>query len=270
MSDPMQQPIPFPCNDQSPSLGKLADALAKAQGEMGGAKKDASNPYFKSMYADLASVREAIRLPLAKNGLAFVQQVATKMINGGLGEVTVTTTLVHSSGEFIKDRCTLPVLPMPRRAKDGTESQPQGPAVITPQAFGSAITYARRYSLSAMVGIAAEDDDGNAASQAFQDTMNGHATGEKRVQPAASAKRAEVKEALKAQLGTPDAKDVVDPVLPLGKSKGKRVSEADTDDLEWVKQALESALDNPEKARFKASNESLLASVNTELERRAG
>lgn len=126
----------------SASLAKLAEALAKAQGAMAAAKKDSTNPHFKSRYADLAAVWEAIRAPLAENGLSVLQRVSTSQEG-----VTVETMLLHASGEWVQDRCWMPV------------------AQQTPQGFGSAITYARRYSLSALVGVAAdEDDDGNAAS----------------------------------------------------------------------------------------------------------
>lgn len=127
---------------QSDSIGKLAEALAKAQGAMEGAKKDRLNPHFKSSYADLASVWDACREPLSQNGLAVTQQV-TSDANG----VTVVSTLLHSSGEYLRDRCWLPV------------------AQKTPQGYGSTITYARRYSLAALVGVAQEDDDGEAGTR---------------------------------------------------------------------------------------------------------
>lgn len=126
---------------QSESLGKLADALAKAQGQIRGAIKDSENPFFKSSYADLAAVWDACREPLSKNGLSIIQ--TTDMQNN---EVLLVTTLVHSSGEFI--RGVYPIRPV----------KPD------PQSMGSAVTYARRYALQAMVGIAPEDDDGNAAA----------------------------------------------------------------------------------------------------------
>lgn len=128
---------------ESETLGKLGEALAKAQGAMDAAAKDSVNPHFRSKYADLASIREAIRVPLSVNGLAFFQRT-TSTPEG----VTVETTLLHSSGEFIRDSCWLPV------------------AQQTAQAYGSALTYARRYSLSSLVGVVAdnEDDDGNAGS----------------------------------------------------------------------------------------------------------
>jgi hypothetical protein len=130
--------VPSPGN-RSSSVAKLAAALAKAQMEMEGATKDAINPHFKSKYADLASVREACK-PLSKHGIAILQPTRA---DGAA--VTVTTLLIHDSGEWISEDLTL------------TAGQ------ATPQAVGSAITYGRRYGLAAMVGIAPEDDDGEAA-----------------------------------------------------------------------------------------------------------
>jgi hypothetical protein len=129
--------------EKSESIGKLAEALAKAQGAIEGAKKDQSNPYFKSRYADLSSVWEACRKPLSDNGLAIVQIP----YNLEPETVTIETLLTHASGEWIKSIITM------------------RPVKADPQGLGSCITYARRYSLAAMVGVAPEDDDGNAASQ---------------------------------------------------------------------------------------------------------
>jgi hypothetical protein len=131
--------------ERSQDIGTLAGALAKAQGEMEAAAKANINPHFKSKYADLASVWEACRGPLSKNGLAVLQPVKA---DGA--RVTVTTMLAHSSGQWISESLTM------------TAQQ------NTPQAVGSAITYGRRYGLSSMVGIAPDDDDGNAASNGTQ------------------------------------------------------------------------------------------------------
>ena len=127
---------------QSESLNELATALAKAQGEITGALKESANPFFKSRYADLASCWDACRLALSNNGLAVVQAPSTSEN----GHLVLATSLLHSSGQWM--RSELSVTP-----KDDS-----------PQAFGSALTYARRYALTAMVGIAQVDDDGNAAS----------------------------------------------------------------------------------------------------------
>lgn len=128
--------------NKSDTTGELAAALAKAQGEMTFAAKDATNPHFKSRYADLAAIVDAIRVPLSKNGLSYSQLCDFNET----GALIVETVLMHSSGEWISGKLFMPV--------------PQQ----TPQGIGSALTYAKRYSLAAIIGIAAdEDDDGEAA-----------------------------------------------------------------------------------------------------------
>jgi len=126
---------------------KLFAALAKAQSQMAGAAKDSVNPHFKSHYADLASCWDACRKPLTDNQLTILQPVKADGVN-----VTVTTILAHSSGEWISESLTMTA------------------GANTPQAIGSTITYGRRYGLCAMVGIAPEDDDGEAGSQQTRDT----------------------------------------------------------------------------------------------------
>lgn len=127
---------------QSETVGAIAAALVKAQTVMKAAIKDSKNPFFKSNYADLASVWEACRVPLTSNGIAVSQRVFHSP--GGIG---VSTTLLHVSGEWISDALVLPM---------GEKT--------TPQSAGSAITYARRYGLAAIVGVSTEDDDGNLAT----------------------------------------------------------------------------------------------------------
>jgi hypothetical protein len=126
----------------SPSIGALAAALAKAQGELRHAQKDRENQHFKSRYADLASVIDAVREPLSKNGLSY-----TQLPSSSPDGVVLTTILLHTSGEWVTSHLTVPL----------TKRDAQG--------VGSALTYARRYALASMVGIAQEDDDGNAASK---------------------------------------------------------------------------------------------------------
>ena len=126
--------------NQSESIAALAAALSKAQSAITGALKDSANPFFKSKYADLAACWDACRSQLAANNLAVIQTTEVT----GAGTVLVTT-LAHSSGEWM--RGYLPVL-----TKDAG-----------PQGQGSGLTYARRYALAAMVGLAQIDDDGEAA-----------------------------------------------------------------------------------------------------------
>jgi len=128
--------------NKSEQVDKLAAALCKAQAEMGGAVKDAKNPFFKSSYADLTSVIKAIKEPFANNGLSYSQFPVTSDGGGGVGVVTV---LLHSSGQWLESEFYLPL------------------AKKDPQGGGSAITYARRYALQAMAGIPTADDDAEAA-----------------------------------------------------------------------------------------------------------
>lgn len=127
---------------KSESIKELASALNKAQAEMSGAKKGANNPFFKSKYADLNAVVDAVRIPFSENGLSYSQFPIMED-----NKVGVETILMHESGEWMSSILTLPMTKQ------------------DPQAAGSAITYARRYALQAIAGIPAEDDDGNAASQ---------------------------------------------------------------------------------------------------------
>lgn len=129
---------------QSPSVTALAVALAKAQAAIAPAVKDKTNPAFRSKYADLAGVWDACRKPLTDHGLSIIQMP----VDVEAGRVGLTTILLHSSGEYISSTVSAPL----------TKNDPQG--------VGSALTYLRRYALSAMVGVVAdEDDDGNAASR---------------------------------------------------------------------------------------------------------
>jgi len=129
----------------SEQISELAAALAAAQGMMENAIMNRVNPHFKSKYADLAAIFDAARKPLSANGLAIVQTI---------GDGVLHTRLLHTSGQWIASEHPLPMSGRP-------------------QEIGSALTYARRYSLSALIGIAAdEDDDANAASRS-----NGKPTG---------------------------------------------------------------------------------------------
>jgi hypothetical protein len=121
----------------------IAAALAKAQIEMGPALKDSINPAFKSKYADLASVMAACMPALNRNGIAVIQPTC----DDESGRY-VQTVLLHESGEKLE--CRVPLIVM--------KNDMQG--------YGSAVTYARRYGLMSMAGIAPEDDDGNAAAKA--------------------------------------------------------------------------------------------------------
>lgn len=126
----------------SESIKQLSAALLKAQRSIKFASKDAKNPHFKSTYADLPAVIDAIKPALNDAGLVFLQTFSPS----DAGFIAVTTRLMHETGEWIEDTATVPL----------PKSDPQG--------YGSAATYARRYSLAAITGLYQDDDDGNAAS----------------------------------------------------------------------------------------------------------
>lgn len=128
--------------NKSDQINELAAALAKAQGEIQGAVKDSKNPFFKSNYADLASVWDACRAPLSKNNLAVIQTTEANE----KGQLILKTILAHSSGQWISS--DYPIITAKQDA----------------QGMGSGMTYSRRYALAAMVGIVQVDDDGELAS----------------------------------------------------------------------------------------------------------
>jgi hypothetical protein len=127
----------------SESIKNLSKALLKAQTQMGSAKKDSKNPFFKSTYADLPTVMEVVKTPLNESGIIVLQPSSHRD-----GKNFITTTLIHSdTGEWMESETEV----VSAKAND-------------PQAFGAAQTYARRFGLQAMLFIPAEDDDGNTAA----------------------------------------------------------------------------------------------------------
>ena len=136
---------------KSESITELAKALVKFHSVMGKVSKDAKNPFFKNKYASLSNIIEAVTKPLNDNGLSVLQLPS---IEG------LTTLLLHESGEWIS-------------SVSGTPSKD----VTNPQALGSAITYARRYALGAILSLNIdEDDDGQKASKPVSQAMTQRAT----------------------------------------------------------------------------------------------
>ena len=123
--------------ERSESILELIGALNKLQGVLKSVPKTKENSYFSSKYADLDTIWDTVRKPLTDNGLALVQTTA----ENDQGIPFLETLLLHTSGEWIKSELAL------------------NPVKSDPQSMGSAITYARRYAMSAMLGVSAEDDD---------------------------------------------------------------------------------------------------------------
>ena len=127
--------------ERSESIKELATAMHKAQGEMSGAKKKSKNPFFKSDYADLEEVINCIKTPFFNNGISYMHFPIAS--DGFAGAELI---IMHNSGEWISNKLLL------KCAKND------------PQGMGSAITYAKRYTLQSAAGIPSEDDDGNGAT----------------------------------------------------------------------------------------------------------
>jgi hypothetical protein len=131
----------------SDTITKIAPAVVAAASELGPIGKDAVNPAFRNKYATLDAIMEQVRPVLARHGLAVLQGVLhPETVDGVLRSISVETRLLHTSGEWIASSVALPV------------------EKVTSQGIGSATSYGRRYGLSAILGLTADDDDGNAAS----------------------------------------------------------------------------------------------------------
>lgn len=139
---------------KSESIAKLAEALSKAQGEFKLAVKSEDNPIFSSKYAPLSTVLDAYRAPLSNNNLA-VMQVPELMEIGGQVIPVITTVLAHSSGEYVMGEYPIRINNLV--TKEGRVIDKQN----DPQAWGSAVAYARRYSFEGVICAASKDDDGN-------------------------------------------------------------------------------------------------------------
>lgn len=201
----------------SPTLGKLAKALAKAQGELQNASKDAINPHFKNRYATLASVREAITPVFSANGLSVTQ---LNEPHGDAG-VCVVTMLMHESGEWIRSKLYVPV-----SKKDA-------------QGFGSALSYARRYALAAIANIATDDDDdANTASKPAAPKESGTNV-TKVAEPAKGPPvqgSIDVEALVKALENAKDTEQLAKASVAVGQVKGK-LSKADLDRCHAAKNA---------------------------------
>lgn len=172
-------------------MQQIATALVKAQRAFGPALKTNTNPHFKSKYADLSACVEAVIDALHANGIALIQRnVETET------GVCIETVFVHESGEMLSSG----PLHVPAAKQD-------------PQGYGSALTYARRYSLMAACGIAPEDDDGNAGTKAKHDQQRRTWLNARKSEIAAAKNGAELKKVMTSAVdmvrsqGDQDAED---------------------------------------------------------------
>ena len=195
----------------SEGLAKVSAALVAAQKELKAVGKDSVNPHFKNKYASLDNIIDAVRPVLGKHGLAVIQSaVAPETIEGRLTGFAVETMLVHESGEWIANAAIVPV------------------AKADPQGAGGALTYGRRYGLSALLSLSSdEDDDGNAASKG---RSAGVPTQQRRTS-APSGSPATVADTPAPVSSAPATSGAAKKHMPFGKHKGKELGEISSDDL---------------------------------------
>lgn len=136
--------------ESSESINEIAEALSKAQGELGSAKTKSNNPFYNRKYANLAEVIITAKEPLFNNGLSICQLPSFED-----GMVKVKTILMHKSGQYISSILSL----IPQKRKDKFTKKEID--YIDPQLVGACISFARRYSYASILGIPQEDDDGN-------------------------------------------------------------------------------------------------------------
>ena len=253
----------------SEAVGEIFGALSKAQGEFTVAKKTKTNPFFGSKYADLSTVIESTRPSLVKHGLT-VFQFATSDEAG----VFITTVIGHSSGQWIQS----PPLLVPVASRQDKKT---GQLVRDAHCVASAVTYGKRVSLSAAIGVVAEDedDDGNAAVTAVP--LHARIPTSKQdwhpvdgPPPPSDADMPPDVDAIPQQAeGTqrrfkPDGGFVDSPLVPFGRDKGKTLAEVDKRTLEWLFGIATQNIADPSKAKWAAKERVWLGHVEAELARR--
>jgi hypothetical protein len=133
--------------NSSESIVNIAKALNKAQSEMGVVVKGSDNPFYSSKYADINDVIKTVKEVLNNNGITYLQPLKVKSLENGGNINVVETILLHTSGEYLSSETQIV-------QKDNADAQK----------FGAAVTYSRRFGLQSMIGLPAEDDDGNTAT----------------------------------------------------------------------------------------------------------
>jgi hypothetical protein len=190
----------------SDSIASLAPALVAASADLKAVHKDRANSHFKNKYATLDAIVDTVRPVLAAHGLAVVQGATTPHTTEGgtLVAFAVATRLVHSSGEWIETHALMPL------------------AKLDPQGAGAALTYGRRYGLSALLSLATDDDDDGEAAVG-RDAPQRPATA--RTAPPAATRAPDAQRAPQRASGG-------GPVMPFGKTKGTPLADLPREEVE--------------------------------------
>lgn len=230
--------------ERSPEIGKLAEALAKAQTQFKAIPRNKhvkvegrdGRRGYEYAYAPLEAIIDGTRAALAANGLALIQ-----LPKVGERDVIVTTMVVHSSGEFVSAEISMPL--------GGSGAQ----------AVGSALSYARRYCMSAILGVATEDDDDGEAASA---PNSGRVQDKPAVRDAVAQQVASREDRFQREARA-DGKPISSGRKAPGKlgKEGNTIGDMRIEDLMWWEVSLGKALDDPDKARYRIDNEADLAAI---------
>jgi hypothetical protein len=214
----------------SDSIASLAPALVKASADLKAVHKDRANSHFKNKYATLDAIVDAVRPVLAAHGLAVVQGATTPHTTEGgtLVAFAVATRLIHNSGEWIETHALMPL------------------SKLDPQGAGAALTYGRRYGLSALLSLATDDDDDGEAAVG-RDAPQRPATA--RTAPPAATRAPDAQRAPQRASGS-------GPVMPFGKTKGTPLADLPR---EQVESALAWATEKDKFSEFQAEARAFLA-----------
>lgn len=249
----------------SENVGELFAAIAKAQAEFGVAKKTKVNPFYKSTYADMADVDEAIGPALAKNAVAALQ---AQTYDGGFA--AIVTLLGHPTGQYI---CFPPFkTPVTPRVDKETKEK-----VIDAHGVQSACTLAKRGALSAALKAVTEDDDGNAAVGPRETKSQTIAA---KIPPAdwhpvdgpppPSDEERPPDNDDSVRFYQADGSHVDVPTVQFGKNKGTPINELSDKSLQWYLDAARENVADPSKVKWRAKESAWLNSLTREQDRRAG
>jgi len=246
---------------QSENIDQVIIALCAVQAELRPAVRKSENPFFHSKYAPLDAVWDVVRVPMAKHGLA----VAQHFVITPEGTCALVTTLGHKSGQFIRGY------------------YPVGAKSADPQHVGSAVTYARRYSLSAMLGVVSpeEDDDGNGTMTKASPTVTKASTRPAIISESSGIQ--EIMESLNAKIVQPtpaEKKEIAERIgdgtdgwfkhvpIPIGKNKGITLGELHrqkgSKSLSWYFENYTANPRFPDSQRFREALDAFRSYLNTQ------
>lgn len=249
----------------STETSEIFAALAKAQGAFPPIKKNKTNPYHGSKYADLEEILSSTRPALSSNGLSVTQGIS---FDAESKCALITTRLLHSSGQWMEDAPLL--VPVSPAVLDKLTKE-KG---VNAHCVAAACTYGKRISLASTLGVAAEDDDdGNAASNIQHQQGPRVQTGQQAREAVEKVFATKLPPPMSAPMPTerePGDDSETSPVVPFGKNKGMKLSELNDKQLVWYFNAATENVADPAKEKFRAKEQVWLNAISEEMAKRGG